>query len=219
MRSTPTSSEARCRTDRERRNVAGEMAGRTDWAGASGLRHHRPDVRTPQLCAARAQRGGPRQGLDRPRCHRSRLLFITAGLLLPLAPPLHRGAKGMSVLACTNCWVPGLLTGSSTKESPSPVPFKGRGDRDIGGVSVSSASLARTVLGGSVRASGGGLGVGGLALRAAEHASAVLVGALVGSDVLRALLVALAEDRFDFGDRELVVPGPRLLAPQRGDAA
>jgi hypothetical protein len=62
------------------------------------------------------------------------------------------------------------------------------------------------------------LGVGGLALCAAEHASAVLVGAFVGGDVLRALLVALAEDSFDFGDRELVILGPRLLAPQRGDA-
>jgi hypothetical protein len=56
-------------------------------------------------------------------------------------------------------------------------------------------------------------------LRAAEHAGAVLVGALVGGDVVRALLVAVAEDRFDLGDRELVIPRPRLLSTQRADAA
>jgi hypothetical protein len=33
------------------------------------------------------------------------------------------------------------------------------------------------------------------------------------------LLVALDEDRFDLGNRELVIAGPRLRAPQRGDAA
>ena len=55
------------------------------------------------------------------------------------------------------------------------------------------------------------LGVGRFARRAAEHAGAVLVGAFVASDVLRALLVTLAEYGFDLGDRELVIPGPRLL--------
>src|ERR1700722_13282424 len=63
------------------------------------------------------------------------------------------------------------------------------------------------------------LGVGGLTLRAAEHTCAVLVGALVGGDVVRALLVALAEHGFDFGDGELVVSRPRLLFAQCADAA
>ena len=62
-------------------------------------------------------------------------------------------------------------------------------------------------------------GVGGLALGGLEHAGAVLVRPLVCDDLLGVLLVALVEDRFDLGNRELVIPGPRLRAPQRGDAA
>jgi hypothetical protein len=56
--------------------------------------------------------------------------------------------------------------------------------------------------------------VGGLALGGLEHAGAVLVRPLIGDDVLRTLLVALAEDRFDLGNRELVTepvkPGETL---------
>ena len=63
------------------------------------------------------------------------------------------------------------------------------------------------------------LGVGGLALCVAEHAGAILVGALVGGDVFSALLVVLSDQCFDFGDREIIVAGPWLLAPQRGDVA
>ena len=58
-----------------------------------------------------------------------------------------------------------------------------------------------------------------LALGGLEDAGAVLVGALVGADLLGAVVVALGEDGLDLGDGQLVVAGPRLVAAQRADAA
>ena len=51
-------------------------------------------------------------------------------------------------------------------------------------------------------------GVGELALGGVEDAGAVLVGALVGADLLDALVVALGEHGLDLADRQLVVARP-----------
>src|SRR5512133_1101688 len=64
-----------------------------------------------------------------------------------------------------------------------------------------------------VRLRGGGLALGGL-----EHAGAVLVGALVGADLAGPVVVALGQDGAHLVGRQLVVPGPRLVALERVDA-
>src|SRR4051795_10782725 len=63
------------------------------------------------------------------------------------------------------------------------------------------------------------LGVGELALGGLEDAGAVLVAALVGADLLGALVVALGQDGLHLGGGQLVIAGPRLVAAQRVDAA
>ncbi len=80
-------------------NVAGEGAGRADWAGAAGLRHHRPDLRRPRLytaCAHWGRYGKTWLGLEVNGW--SGLLFVAAGLLLLLGAPMHWGAKGLSLI-------------------------------------------------------------------------------------------------------------------------
>jgi hypothetical protein len=56
-------------------------------------------------------------------------------------------------------------------------------------------------------------GASELALGGLEHAGAALVGALIGADLLGALVIGVGEDRHDLGDGQLVVlpspiPGP-----------
>src|SRR4051812_31839141 len=65
---------------------------------------------------------------------------------------------------------------------------------------------------------GRGLRGGGLPLGGLEDPGAVLVGALVGAGLARPVVVALGQDGAHLVGRQLVVPGPRLVALERVDA-